>query len=90
MIKYKCCDFPCYARRLWIEGERLVFYDVEYMIDQILDSQVEHGERLIKRPRTLILGGERLSSQGTLPLCKRRPESVLGPDECVMVSKSPS
>ena len=50
-LPYECWDFQCYARRLWTVGKRDVFYDMEYMIDQILDSQVEHGERVIKRPR---------------------------------------
>ena len=50
-LDYKCRDFPSHARRLWTVGNEQVFYDMEYMIDQTLDSQVVHGERVIKRPR---------------------------------------
>ena len=54
MIQYlpiSCGDFPSYARRLWSDGKRDVFYDMEYMTDQMLDTQVVHGERILKRPR---------------------------------------
>lgn len=54
MIQYlrsECGDFRSYARRLWSVGKAYVFYDMEYVNDQILDSQVVHGERIIKRPR---------------------------------------
>lgn len=50
-LPYECRDFLSYARRLWTVGKEQVFYDMEYMIDQTLDSQVEHGERIIKKPR---------------------------------------
>lgn len=50
-LPYQCWDFLSHARRLWTVGEEQVFYDMEYMIDQTLDSQVVHGERVIKRPR---------------------------------------
>ena len=50
-LSYETWDFQAYARRLWSVGEVEVFYDMEYMVDQMLDSQVEHGERVIKRPR---------------------------------------
>lgn len=50
-LPFKCWDFQSHARRLWSVGKAEVFYDVEYMIDQTLDSQVEHGERVLKRPR---------------------------------------
>ncbi|CAF9924965.1 MAG: hypothetical protein ALECFALPRED_002876 [Alectoria fallacina] len=50
-LPFECDDFKSYARRLWSVGKADVFYDVEYMIDQTLDSQVVHGERVIKRPR---------------------------------------
>ena len=54
MIQYlpvECLDFLSYARRLWTVGKEDVSYDMEYMVDQILDSQVVHGERILKRPR---------------------------------------
>ncbi len=54
MIQYlpwECSDFLAYARRLWTVGEEEVFYDMEYTVDQLLDSQVVHGERVIKRVR---------------------------------------
>lgn len=50
-LPFECWDFRSYARRLWDVGEKEVFYDIEYMIDQTLDSQVGHGERIIKQPR---------------------------------------
>ena len=50
-LPFECWDFRNYARRLWSVDKVEVLYDQEYMIDQILDSQVEHGERVIKRPR---------------------------------------
>ena len=54
MIQYlpqQCWDFQSYARRLWSVGRKDIFYDMEYMVDQTLDSQVEHGERVIKKTR---------------------------------------
>lgn len=39
----ECWDFKSYARRLWSVGRVDVFYDVEYLVDQTLDSQVVHG-----------------------------------------------
>ena len=50
-LPYEFRDFLSYARRLWTMGKEQVFYDMEYMIDQTLDSRVEHGERIIKEPR---------------------------------------
>ncbi|PGH27900.1 hypothetical protein AJ80_00450 [Polytolypa hystricis UAMH7299] len=40
----------CFARDCW-KDEAGDFYDEEFAIDQMLDSQVRHGERVIKRPR---------------------------------------
>lgn len=54
MVQYlpiNCGDFPSYARRLWTDGKEDVFYDTEYTTDQMLDTQVVHGERILKRPR---------------------------------------
>lgn len=43
--------FLCWCRERWeIEG-RKVHYDREYVVDQMLNSQVRHGERMIRRPR---------------------------------------
>ncbi|KAM5474590.1 hypothetical protein MauCBS54593_002166 [Microsporum audouinii] len=44
--------FRCFARGCWKDkvGNQ-VFFDEEFVIDQMLDSQVRHGERVIKRPR---------------------------------------
>lgn len=39
----ECWDFKSYARRLWSVGRVDVFYDVEYVIDQTLGSQLVHG-----------------------------------------------
>lgn len=39
----ECWDFKSYARRLWSVGRVDVTYDVEYLIDQSLDSQVVRG-----------------------------------------------
>ena len=50
-LPYDCWDFMKYARRLWSVGDVEVLYDLEYMIDQILDSQIQHGERVHKLPR---------------------------------------
>lgn len=50
-LPFKCRDFQSYARRLWSVGKEEVFYDMEYLIDQTLDSQVVHSERITKRPR---------------------------------------
>ena len=44
-------DFQAYARRLWTVDGQDVFYDMEYMVDQMLDAWIEHGERVVKRPR---------------------------------------
>ncbi|WEW59267.1 hypothetical protein PRK78_004736 [Emydomyces testavorans] len=44
--------FRCFARDCWKDDVgNQVLYDEEFVIDQMLDSQVKHGERVIKRPR---------------------------------------
>ena len=44
--------FRYFARGCWKdEAGNQVFFDEEFVIDQMLDSQVRHGERIIKRPR---------------------------------------
>lgn len=50
-LPFECRDFKSYARRLWSVGRTMVLYDMEFMIDQTLDSQAVHGERVIKQPR---------------------------------------
>ncbi|KAM5493197.1 hypothetical protein McaMca56_006837 [Microsporum canis] len=44
--------FRCFARGCWKDkvGNQ-VFFDEEFVIDQMLDGQVRHGKRVIKRPR---------------------------------------
>ncbi|KAL2362838.1 hypothetical protein RJZ56_004253 [Blastomyces dermatitidis] len=44
--------FRYFARGCWKDetGDQ-VFFDEEYVLDQMLDSQVRHGERVLKRPR---------------------------------------
>lgn len=44
--------FRWWARECWEDADGgKVFYDEEFMIDQMLDGQVRHGERVIKRNR---------------------------------------
>jgi aminoglycoside phosphotransferase len=45
-------EFRCFARSCWEneEGEP-VTYDEEFVVEQILDGQVRHGERVLRRPR---------------------------------------
>lgn len=50
-LPYECWHIKSFARRLWTVDNVDILYDVEYMIDQFLDSEVVHGERVIKRPR---------------------------------------
>lgn len=45
MIQYlpvECRGFLSYARRLWTVGKQEVFYDMQFMVDQVLDSQVAY------------------------------------------------
>lgn len=42
----------CFGRECWKdEMGNQVFYDEEWVVDQMLDSQVKNGSRVIKRPR---------------------------------------
>ncbi|EZF36348.1 hypothetical protein H109_04076 [Trichophyton interdigitale MR816] len=44
--------FRCFARLCWSDGAgNQVTYDENFAIDQMLDSQARHGDRVIKRPR---------------------------------------
>jgi serine/threonine protein kinase len=44
--------FRSFIRGCWKDqAGNQVFYDEEFVIDQMLDSQVRHGEGVIKRPR---------------------------------------
>ncbi|KAK2731424.1 hypothetical protein FQN57_003447 [Myotisia sp. PD_48] len=44
--------FKCFARLCWKdEAGNQVLYDENFVIDQMLDSQVKHGDRVLKRPR---------------------------------------
>ncbi|KAI2028918.1 hypothetical protein LOZ48_003953, partial [Ophidiomyces ophidiicola] len=54
--------FRCFGRGCWRdeEGKRVV-YDLEFVVDQMLDGQARNGQRVIKRPRV----------SGALVLCRR-------------------
>lgn len=53
MIQFSCDPvFRDFARNCWKnEAGNQMLFDEEFVIDQMLDSQVRHGERVIKRPR---------------------------------------
>ncbi|KKY23587.1 putative phosphotransferase enzyme family protein [Phaeomoniella chlamydospora] len=44
-------QFLCWCQQCWDIGGSKVRYDREFVVDNMLDSQVRHGARVIKRPR---------------------------------------
>lgn len=52
MVQFsRATQFLCWCQQCWDVGGVKVRYDREYVADDMLDSQVRHGQRVIKRPR---------------------------------------
>ena len=52
MIQFsRAKQFLCWCQQCWeVDGSK-VRYDREFVVDNMLDSQVRHGQRVVKRPR---------------------------------------